>query len=89
MARQIGFRRDVVGDDRQLCYLDHHDRHGWHSRDGPARLWRGLPATLTELVVEMKEWFVQTSADSDAPDESTIRKRIGPIWYQLSAPVPA
>ena len=50
---------------------------------------RGLPASLTELVADMQEWFVQTSADGDAPDESTIRKRISPIWHQLRAPVPA
>ncbi|KGJ02742.1 hypothetical protein SAMN04487972_12817 [Paracoccus halophilus] len=50
---------------------------------------RGLPASLTELVAEMQEWFIQTSADGDAPDESTIRKRISPIWHQLRAPVPA
>ena len=50
---------------------------------------RGLPESLTELVAEMQEWFIQNSADGDAPDESTIRKRISPIWHKLRAPVPA
>ncbi len=50
---------------------------------------RGLPESLTELVAEMQDWFIRNSADGDAPDESTIRKRISPIWHQLRAPVPA
>lgn len=50
---------------------------------------KGLPDSMTELVGEMQDWFVRHSPEGEAPDESTIRKRISPIWRQLRAPVPA
>ncbi len=50
---------------------------------------KGLPGSMTELVGEMQDWFVRHSPEGDTPDESTIRKRISPIWRQLRAPVPA
>lgn len=43
---------------------------------------QGVPANQTELVGDMQDWFVSNSTDGDAPDESTIRKRISPIWRQ-------
>lgn len=50
------------------------------------RIFRnGLPETQAELVSEMQAWFVANSATGDAPDESTIRKRISPIWRMLRA----
>ena len=49
----------------------------------------GLPGSMTELVGEMQDWFVRHSADGEAPDESTIRKRISPIWHRLRAALPA
>lgn len=50
---------------------------------------QGLPESLTELVAEMQDLFIRNSAHGDAPDESTIRKRISPTWHQLRAPAPA
>lgn len=48
------------------------------------RLFRdGLPETQSELVGEMQEWFAATAADGEMPDESTIRRRISPIWREL------
>lgn len=45
----------------------------------------GLPEKQADLVGEMQDWFIASSADGDAPDESTIRKRISPIWRMLHA----
>ena len=36
-------------------------------------------------VGEMLDWFVANSADGDAPDESTVRKRVSPILRMLHA----
>lgn len=44
---------------------------------------RGLPATQADLVGDMQNWFIGRSKDGDAPEESTIRKRIMPIWRAL------
>ena len=44
----------------------------------------GLPETQRELVTEMQEWFIADSANGDAPDESTIRKRVQAVWRELS-----
>lgn len=50
------------------------------------RIFRsGLPEKQADLVGEMQEWFIATSIDGDAPDESTIRKRVSPIWRRLRA----
>lgn len=50
------------------------------------RIFRnGLPQKQADLVAEMQDWFIASSADGDAPDESTIRKRISPIWRMLHA----
>jgi hypothetical protein len=45
----------------------------------------GMPATLRDLVREMQEWFIANSAAGDAPDESTIRRRIQAVWRELQA----
>ena len=37
-----------------------------------------------DLVVEMQEWFIADSDDGEAPDESTIRRRIKAIWQELN-----
>ena len=42
-----------------------------------------LPARQRELVLEMQEWFIANSANGEAPDESTIRRRIQAIWHEL------
>ena len=44
---------------------------------------RGFPTQQRELVLEMQEWFIANSADGEAPDESTIRRRIKAICQEL------
>ena len=44
---------------------------------------RGFPTQQRELVLEMQEWFIANSADGEAPDESTIRRRIKAICEEL------
>lgn len=48
-----------------------------HARD------YGLPANQAELIGVMQEWFVAHSPRGEAPDESTIRKRLNPIWQRI------
>ena len=43
----------------------------------------GFPAKPSDLIVEMQEWFIANSRDGDAPDESTIRRRIQTIWKEI------
>ena len=44
---------------------------------------RGFPLQQRELVLEMQEWFIANSVDGEAPDESTIRRRIKAICQEL------
>jgi len=46
---------------------------------------RGLPEKQADLVGEMLDWFIANSTDGDAPDESTVRKRVSPILRMLNA----
>ncbi|MBM9593429.1 hypothetical protein [Roseitranquillus sediminis] len=46
---------------------------------------QGLPETQREFVSEIQEWFIRRSADGDAPDERTIRRRLTPAWRTLRA----
>lgn len=41
---------------------------------------RGFPATQAALIAEVQDWFIAHSPFGDVPEESTIRKRIVPIW---------
>lgn len=43
----------------------------------------GVPATQAELVRDMLTWFEGRDVEH-APDESTIRRKITPIWRELS-----
>jgi len=45
--------------------------------------FHGLPDKQGDLVEEMKEWFGRRSETGDTPDDSTIRKRIAPVWRML------
>lgn len=47
--------------------------------------FEGVPEQLGDLVGEMQEWFIDNTADGVVPEESTIRKRISPIWRALRA----
>lgn len=41
-----------------------------------------IPATQAELVREMLDWFGQRTG-IDAPDESTVRRKITTVWREL------
>jgi hypothetical protein len=41
---------------------------------------RGLPRTQSELVREMADWF---QSRQEAPDESTIRRKVALVWREL------
>lgn len=43
----------------------------------------GVPATQGEWITIAQDWFAQHSEDGEVPDESTIRRRLGPIWKSL------
>ena len=43
----------------------------------------GIPPTQAELVREMLDWFGQRDG-GEAPDESTVRRKIVAIWRELS-----
>jgi len=43
----------------------------------------GLPATQTELIAEMQDWFADQSDGRKIPDSRSIRRRITPIWRAL------
>lgn len=40
----------------------------------------GFPASQAALVAEVQDSFIANSKTGDVPEESTIRKRIAPIW---------
>jgi len=44
----------------------------------------GFPLRQGDLVVEMQEWFIANSDAGEAPEESTIRRRIKAIWQELN-----
>ena len=41
---------------------------------------RGLPTKQKELIDDMVDWFLSRSVNGDAPDDSTIRKKIRGFW---------
>jgi hypothetical protein len=47
---------------------------------------QGLPSTQAELVREMLDWF-QNRSDKQAPDESTVRRKIAMVWRELNRPM--
>lgn len=46
---------------------------------------RGLPDQQKDLVNEMLGWFESHSETGDAPDISTIRKKVAAVWRELRA----
>jgi hypothetical protein len=44
---------------------------------------KGLPATQSEFIVELQDWFTEVAKNGEVPDESTIRRRLRPIWRAL------
>lgn len=45
----------------------------------------GLPEQQKDLVEEMQSWFERRSETGDAPDISTIRKKVAAVWRELQA----
>lgn len=45
----------------------------------------GLPEQQKDLVEEMQGWFERRSESGDAPDISTIRKKVAAVWRDLQA----
>lgn len=43
----------------------------------------GLPESQRALALEMQEWFARRGPDGNAPDESTISKKIREVWKVL------
>ncbi len=43
----------------------------------------GVPATQGEWIAIAQDWFAQNSEGGEIPDESTIRRKLGPIWKEL------
>lgn len=43
----------------------------------------GIPATQSALVALVQDWFLEHSPSGEAPDESTIRKRLAQLWRRL------
>ena len=48
----------------------------------------GVPATQSALIALVQDWFVQNSRSGEVPDESTIRKRLTPLWRKLRGEEP-
>lgn len=44
---------------------------------------KGLPEKQKDLIDDMVEWFLGRSVNGDAPDPSTIRKKIRGFWGRL------
>ncbi len=61
-----------------------YDQDGFHIALFKRVYVGGFPLQQMELVSEMQEWFIADSADDEAPDESTIRRRIKAIWQELN-----
>lgn len=43
----------------------------------------GVPETQSALVAQVQDWFIENSKSGDVPDESTIRKRLVPLWRKV------
>ena len=48
----------------------------------------GVPETQSALIALVQDWFVQNSRTGEVPDESTIRKRLAPLWRKLRGEEP-
>lgn len=49
---------------------------------------RGLPPTQGEWIRESLDWFSSRSLEGEAPDHSTVRRKIAPIWQALRTEEP-
>ena len=49
---------------------------------------KGVPSSQSALIALVQDWFVQNSRTGEVPDESTIRKRLTPLWRKLRGEEP-
>ena len=49
---------------------------------------KGVPPSQSALIALVQDWFVQNSRTGEVPDESTIRKRLIPLWRKLRGEEP-
>ena len=49
---------------------------------------KGVPPSQPALIALVQDWFVQNSRTGEVPDESTIRKRLTPLWRKLRSEEP-
>lgn len=45
---------------------------------------KGVPATQSELITDMQDWFAERSDGDQIPDERSIRRRVSRIWKMLA-----
>ncbi len=45
---------------------------------------QGIPQRQSNFVELIIDWFHHASENGDIPDESTIRKRVLPVWRRLN-----
>jgi hypothetical protein len=45
---------------------------------------QGMPQKQSDFVSMIIDWFHNASENGEIPDESTIRKRVVPVWRRLS-----
>lgn len=46
---------------------------------------QGMPESQAALIGEIQGWFGQHSQDGEVPEDSTIRKRLAPLWRSMRA----
>ena len=61
-----------------------YDWNGFHMALFKRIYTEGFPLKHSDLVTEMQEWFIANSTEGEAPDESTIRRRIRALWQELN-----
>jgi hypothetical protein len=59
-----------------------HDWDGFYGALARRIHEHGIPATQAELVRDMLDWFERRSS-KEAPDESTVRRKITAVWKEL------
>jgi hypothetical protein len=62
---------------------DWHEFYGFYGALARRIHDHGIPPTQAELVREMLDWFGRRDG-GEAPDESTVRRKIVAIWRELS-----
>lgn len=59
------------------------DWEAWHVSLIKRVYEQGLPTSQNEWIRESVDWFASRSTSGEAPDESTLRRKIAPVWQAL------